>query len=479
MLVAVVAALLVVSVPPAAAAPVNTGVFAPRLFAGPDARLAFTRVRASGASSVRLLLYWFKVAPKGATKPAGFNAADPRDPRYSWAAFDAQVQLATAAGLKPIVNVLGPVPDWAEGASVNDGEPGIVKPSPTEYGLFAKAAATRYSGAFSINGQLLPAVRRWQAWNEPNLYRYLRPQYVNGAAFSPTWYRAMLNKFAAAVHAVSPANMVIAGSLAPVGRPLSIAPMVFMRKMLCMSKRPPYSPVCSYTSSFETWSHHPYACGGPNRHAVSSDDILIADLPEMRRLLLAAVTAKRVRSLQAVRFWATEVGWDTSPPDPKGVPMALHARWIAEAMYRMWSSGVSLMTWFQFRDEPFPASPFQSGFYFNTGINFVDERPKLSLTAFRFPFVAYVVNGRVKIWGRTPPEGISRPVVIERLTTSGWKLVGNLRADASGIFFGTFLSGTTGSVRARQTLANGTTLSSLAFSLTRPVDPYICPFGSW
>ena len=48
----------------------------------------------------------------------------------------------------------------------------------------------------------------------------------------------------------------------------------------------------------------------------------------------------------------TEFGWDSAPADPKGVPLQLHARWVSEALYRMWYSGVSLVTWYRLRDGP-------------------------------------------------------------------------------------------------------------------------------
>ncbi len=40
------------------------------------------------------------------------------------------------------------------------------------------------------------------------------------------------------------------------------------------------------------------------------------------------------------RLWATEISWDSSPPDPQGVPIAEHARWLEQALYVLWSQGV-------------------------------------------------------------------------------------------------------------------------------------------
>ena len=110
----------------------------------------------------------------------------------------------------------------------------------------------------------------------------------------------------------------------------------------------------------------------------------------MRVLLDAAVRAGTLQSRSRVPFWVTEFAWDTNPPDPKGVPERLHARWVAEALYRMWNQGVSLVTWFMLRDQPFtPSTPFQAGLYFRGEDGVASDKPKMALTAFRFPFVAF------------------------------------------------------------------------------------------
>ena len=84
----------------------------------------------------------------------------------------------------------------------------------------------------------------------------------------------------------------------------------------------------------------------------------------------------------------TEFSWDTNPPDPKGVPQRLHARWVSEALFRMWRAGVSAVIWFRLQDDPLRVSPYQSGFFTTNG------QAKYSLEAFRFPFVAFEREGR-------------------------------------------------------------------------------------
>ena len=82
-------------------------------------------------------------------------------------------------------------------------------------------------------------------------------------------------------------------------------------------------PTCAKTIQFDIWAHHPYTSGGPTHKALNPDDVSIGDLPEMKRLLDAAVKARTTSvSRQRIRFWVTEFSWDSQPGDPKGVPAA-------------------------------------------------------------------------------------------------------------------------------------------------------------
>jgi hypothetical protein len=416
------------------------------------------RIAAAGARVGLMVLHWRVVAP--ATRPDGFRAADHEDPAYNWKPFDERIRRVARAGLAPLVTIfLGP--SWTEGTGAHAGYPGSFRPNPDELGAFARAAATRYSGRFAD----LPRVRYWQAWSE-----HKRP-------VSPTWYRRMLNSFATAVHSVHRDNVVVTGGLAPFeafrGDPLrwSVAPLEFMRQMLCMSKK--LKPTCSARSQFDVWAHHPYTSGGPNHHAFHPDDVSIGDLPEMKRLLDAAVRAGHVESRRKVGFWVTEFGWDTKPPDPNGVPIQEHARWVSEALYRMWQSGVSLVTWLALRDMPPSQGVIQQGLYWS-GPTIAEDRPKPALKAFRFPTVALPHRGRVVVWGRTPTSTRGR-VVLELHRRGGWRRLAIVRANRNGIFQRTFKMRPGGYVRARAPSGE----LSLPFAVRKTRDRRVCPFGTF
>ena len=327
---------------------------------------------------MRLVLTWRSVANVG--EPA--NATDPCSPAYNWGWFDDQVRSAHAKGLTIFATVQG-APNFAQAPPAHPD--GIHDPSPTDYANFARAAALRYDGSDPC-GEDLPAIRYWQAWNEPNRDYFFMPQYnASGEMVSPGLYRALVNAFANAVHNVNGANRVVAGALAPLGKTGKPAPLPFMRKLLSQPVR------------FDIWAHHAYTSGGPTHRAPGEGNIALGDLGDMRKVLNA--NDGRILSIGKVQFWLTEVSWDTNGPDPKAIGHKLHARWTSEMLYRAWRHGVSLVTWFRIQDDPLhgPGStPYQSGFYKVNG-----DR-KLSFTAFRFPFVAFRQPGKILIWGRTP-----------------------------------------------------------------------------
>ncbi len=442
----------------AAATSFETGLYDPMASSGGPGRayaylepgIAFSKARAAGTTRTRLLLYWDRVAP-------GSRPSNPTHPdSYAWAKpgynFDAQVNTAISRGLKPFVTVLS-APRWAEcdgqGANAcpeaSGYNPGTYRPRVQDFADFMVAAAKRY-----------PQVRSWGVWNEPNAVYFLSP-----TTNSVTRYRDMVNAAAARLHALDPGLLVQAGGPSPFGRTdaqgrvTTIPPLTFMRQLL------------SQPVQFDIWSNNPYTAGGPNHSAYRANDVSIGDLPEVRRVLRAAIANHRVISTRKVAFWATEFSWDSNPPDPCGVPSALHTRWVSEAPYRMWRAGVSVLMWTQLKDYPFVRNeiPYQGGLY-RWGGNGTVGAPKGAMRAFRFPFVALKRPGGAYVWGRTP-WGKAGRVKIQKKTSRGWVTVRRVRTNGNGIFQGRFYFSTTstGVIRARRV---GSSLASVGFSLKTP-----------
>ena len=449
----------------AGTAPLATALADPWLFNSSQTPRAFAMTRAAGATYARLTVSWSAIAPS--VRPDGFVATDPTSPGYSWHNYDGAVKEAEDAGLTPILNIAG-TPRWAYAKrpqGVNAGTPNA-----SALGDFAKALATHYDGN---NGG--PEAHVFQVWNEPNVSLYLNP-------VKASTYRAMVNAFAASVHAVDRRNIVVAGALDPFGHKRSkkqswnsVAPLAFMRSVLCLSKGAHPHATCLNAVHFDAWSHHPYTFGGPFGHAKAPDDVELGDLPRMRALLKAGVRTNHIVSSQRVQFWVTEFGWDTNPPRRHAASLKLAARWTAESLHQMWLSGVSLVTWFLLQDYPSP-NPYQSGLYFHSS-SLANARAKPVLTAFRFPFVAYLGKKSVSVWGRNATSTKSLVTIQSAHHAGGpWRTVAALRSNASGIFRATLRLKATKKDWLRAIAPDSG--KSLAFSLTVPHQPHIGPWGN-
>jgi hypothetical protein len=445
-----------------ATAPLRTAVFDPFLV-GADRVEGFGLMRAAGATYVRILVRWSGIAP--AVPPPGFDAADPGSPGYSWEFIDATVSAAEAAGLTPILDIIA-APGWAIlPATIGTGRG---TPDAQALGDFATALATHFDGN---HGGL--AAHVFQVWNEPNHRPDLSP--VDGAS-----YRDMVNAVAAGVHGVNPADIVVAGGLDPRGRETpggyTQAPLAYMRALLCVSSSSPSRATCNDPVHMDVWSTHPYSYAGPTGKAAGKDNVEVGDLGTMHALLQTAVKLGQVVSASPVQFWVTEFSWDSSPPRPGAVPAALEARWVDETFHQMWLSGVSLVTWFMLEDEG-GTTPWQSGLYYYSP-TLSTATPKPVLTAFEFPFVAFLrKHGKVSIWGRDPASSAQVVTIQLRKRSSGsFKRVARIKANRNGIFLATLPLGATKKNWLRATVRGS---SSLPFPLKPPpTTPHYSPWGS-
>ena len=337
------------------------------MYGDPDAALRDTwlqRTHDLGAGIVRIDVGW-----PAALRPA--DPPDPTDPAYAWATADAGIDAARAHGLRVLVSFTG-LPSWAQRSRVPKRfDPATYRPRAADVGAYGEALARHFAGR----------VAAFQMWNEPNLSTNLTPQWSNGRPVAATMYRAMLNAFYAGVKRAQPGATVVTAATAPsgeVGHGNRMPPVAFWRTVL---KRRVH---------FDALAHHPRSAGGPRRHAHDADDVSIPDMGKLRRLL------EHVH--KRARLWATEVSFDSRPPDPDGVPAQTQARWLEHAFELLWRGGVDTITWLQIRDQaPIPsfAATHQSGMFFRDG------RAKPSATAFRFPFVA----GGNQVWTRAPVTG--------------------------------------------------------------------------
>lgn len=469
----------------AQARPFLTGMLDPDTFYT-DSEVPFERTREAGATLLKANLYWPTVLaePEAPVKPAGFDPTNPADPHYNFAMYDNLVRHANRNGLQVVFNLMS-APRWARIGTGCIETSAECAPRPADYADFAKAVATRYSGAFNPGDGRLPRVRYYQAWVEPNLIYFYKPIFERGRIVAADNYRRLLNAFYDAIHSVRNGNKVIAAGLAPLKRPgATVGPMDFMRRLLCMTGRQKPRPQrgCPHFAKFDIWATHPYTTGGPTHKAPGADDVALGDLHKMTTLLRAAERSRKIRKRSGPRrtpFWVTEFSYDSNPPDRGGLNQNIHTRWSTEAMYRMYKAGVDAMIWFGYRDQHPDGRPhcelFDSGIYFRSD-NLETDRPKRFLSAFRFPLVALTYRRGFTYWGRTPD---SKPGVVrlQLRNGGGWRTVKRVRARAGGVFEGRVaMRGLrrNASVRAIAPRRGG---ASVPFSLRYVRDFYQPPFG--
>jgi hypothetical protein len=340
------------------------------------------------------------------------------------------VRAAVAAGLEPYINV-SRAPAWAEAAGrASDVGPGSWKPDPAAFGRFMTAVAKRYSGSF-VDPAMgpLPRVDTFQLWNEPNLDTYLAPQWEKGKPYAPGRFRELVNAGYGAVRAAQPGATVVAAGLAPFGdygttSGKRIPPAAFLRSMLCLNAK--LKRTCDAKTRFDVLAHHPYAVRKPSSGALNADDVTIPDLGKLTTVTKAARKAGTLEG--APRLWVTEVSYDSSPPDPDGVPTATLNRWIPELLWRLWDQGAETVIWYQVRDESSASgfgATYQSGMFLNDGTR------KPSAQAFRFPLlVTGKTSKRLKVWLRSPVAGRAR-VQVRR--GGRWRTVQTTTVRASGV----------------------------------------------
>lgn len=387
---------------------------------------AFEQTLDARAGIIRINVVWSGITSGRPTEPQ-----NPADPAYDFSGVDSAINGAAAHGLDVLITIYS-APAFAEGPDRSaDAPAGTWEPDPGAFADFATAVATRYSGAFLG----LPRVRYFQAWNEPNLSVYLTPQYTGGTATSPGHYRQMLNAFFSAVKRVHPDNQVVTAGTAPYGDPPGgdrFRPLAFWRDVLCLSGRQLKDAKCPTKAYFDVLAHHPInTSGGPRRSAINPDDASTPDFKNVARLLRVAERLKNVGTSGSHPLWATELWWDSNPPNTvEGVPIQKHARYIEEALYILWKQGARVVINLQLQDAPFVLDNALADS--STGVLFADGSRKPAFTAFRFPFVTERISeGKVRAWGKAPEAG---RLTIERKTGKHWRKLRAFNVGRGNVF---------------------------------------------
>jgi hypothetical protein len=399
--------------------------------------------QALGITLVRIHARWGRLAP-GPQRPSGFSGSDPADPRYDWTELDRAVGLVRAAGLKIALTVTGPGPLWTS-AKPSLHNPRY-KPSAAAFGAFARAVARRYRGQ----------IDRYLIWNEPNIAGWLDPQLdcvrkrvkrrlkTVCTPVAPHLYRSLVRAAAPAIRASDPGAEILVGELAPKGNPprsnrSPMAPFPFYQAFGCVDARlkPIRTGACRgfKPATADGIGHHPHPVElSPETPSKDPTWAKMGDLPRFEKLLRKLVARGRIRlPNRRLSMDLTEFGYQTSPPDhATGITLGRQSAWLQQAAYLAWRDPyVHSLTYYQWEDEPvrFRGSGSLAYAGWQSGLRYVDGRPKPALQTFAAPLVAD--RARKLVWGQVRTSHTSR-VTVERNDGGGFEAIATVPVDSRG-----------------------------------------------
>ena len=450
-------ALVALAVPGVAAASKTQSMTfeAPVDLSDPASRVgALDEIGSFGVKSLRIVVLWKNVAPAATSRvKPGFDATDPAG--YDWSGYDGQVDAAVQRGWKVLITLSGPVPVWATNGAKDD----RTRPKPKEFEQFVTAAARHWSSKVS----------RWSIWNEPNQPQFLLPQYSAGkhVPLSPRIYR---NLFFAARRGFAAAGQgnaqVLVAETSPRGTGKVVAPLTFLRGMLCLDSKYRKIGTCAKLEA-DGYAHHAYTtASGPLFKPSQPNDVTIGVIS---RLVTALDKAARAGAIAAdMPIHLTEFGIQSKPDPIYGVSMARQSDYRSIAELLAWQQPrVVAFSQYLLRDDPSqPNAPLVARYPgFESGLRFNDGGAKPALTGFRLPLAALRRGSRVSLWGLVRPATARTSVTVEYSSGGSWRKLFTTTTDARGYFqrATTFRSGRR--YRLTWTAPDGQTLHGTATSV--------------
>jgi hypothetical protein len=466
-------------------------------------------LRGLGVDRIRLTIVWryLAPAPDSPVRPA-FDAADPAAyPAAAWGPYDRIVRLARAAGIAVDFNVTAPGPLWAMQSAASATLATHFEPSAADFGAFVRALGRRYSGAY----QGLPRVSYWTVWNEPNQPGWLAPQWQTVAGVpvpsSPRLYRALVDAAFAALGATGHtprSDTILIGELAPEGSEQTAAeapmpPMPFLRALYCvddgyhrLSGAVAVAAGCPSAGAAEAFvrahpglfqatgfAHHPYSFFlAPALPLPDPNYVPLANLARLEHGLDSVFRTYGVgRSLP---LYLTEYGYETNPPNPiRGVSLRNQSLFLNEAQYMAWSDPrVRVLSQFLLQDSApdraYPPGTIKYWSTFQTGLQFLGGKPKLSFNSYRLPIFlpTTTVHSGVPllVWGMLRPAsatGTQKSLIEWRPSGGAYRTIQTVSTiNPSGIVQARVTFPGPGAVRLSWTSSDGQTFYSRAVGLT-------------
>ncbi|MQA73282.1 MAG: hypothetical protein GEU88_02835 [Solirubrobacterales bacterium] len=260
------------------------------------------------AQVVRVSLLWHQI--------------EPVEGERDWRRLDSVVEEIRAAGMEPLLVVLGS-PSWANG--VAESTPGHYLHVPAR-GTALDAWLERYSDFLAdAVDRYKDFVRRWEIWNEPNFAGFWRPRP------DPVAYRQVYETLRATILGADPEAEVAVGGLASLSVPpgAGISGLAFLRRL--MRAQPPLDNVAIHAY---TTDDHP-----PDVHVPGEKNF--DDIERVHDQLAAEG--------ERASIWVTEWGWSSDT-----VGESRQARYVDRslAMLENRYPFVSVATYFADHDRP-------------------------------------------------------------------------------------------------------------------------------
>jgi hypothetical protein len=369
---------------------------APRDLMNPVTRpAALAELQSLGVHSLRVILRWVDVAP-GADQAQQPTFA-PTDPNaYAWGEYDALMAAAKARGWPVLLTISGPVPKWATAAKLDN----LTRPSPAAFQAFVTAVARKYGDQ----------VNAWAIWNEPNQPQFLRPQFARGGkALSPLIYRSLYRAALRALQGAGQGNdTILIGETSPRGTPRVVAPLTFLRGMLCLDAHYKRVGTCAALSA-GGYAHHAYTTRQGPFFKPPPNDVTIGVLGRLTTALDRAQHAGALTSRLPIHL--TEFGIQSTPDTISGVSLAKQVEYRAIAERIAYDNPrVASFSQYLLRDSD-PTGPKEYG-GFESGLRFADGKPKPSLPAFRLPLAVSRKGSKASVWGLVrPATGVTTATV--------------------------------------------------------------------
>jgi hypothetical protein len=408
----------------APASPRQTVTFeAPRELLSASTREAtLSQINGFGVTHIRQLVYWRDYAPDpdSKTRP-NFDASDPNAyPADKWDNLDGLIAAAKAHGIEVTLTLTGPVPRWA----TRDKKDNLSYPDPKEYGAFATAMGRRYGAS----------VNTWSIWNEPNQPQFLKPQYRKGKPASPRIYRKLYQAAYKGIRASNPRDTILIAETSPRGNSHVVAPLAFLRGMLCLNSRYHKAKHCAALPA-DGYAHHAYTTSaGPRWKPPKRDDVTIGVLP---RLVRALNRAAKAHALPAhLPIYLTEFGIQTKPDAISGVSLSKQAEYLAVAEHIAYvNPRVAAFSQYLMSDDPPRSHGYRYG-GFESGLRSASGKAKPAYKGFPLPLAVEAYGASDVIWGLVRPQRAQTQVTIERRPRGAkrWHKLRTLTTTSTGVY---------------------------------------------